>query len=95
MIWFFFSDKSPKNPDIHPLFITVDPKRDTPELIKEYCKEFHPKLLGLTGSVEKIAEACRSYRVYFSAGPADEDDDYIVSLIFTIIKKLLDNRFTK
>ncbi|XP_066958777.1 protein SCO1 homolog, mitochondrial [Macrobrachium rosenbergii] len=65
-------------PNIQPLFITVDPTRDSQEVIKEYLKEFHPKMLGMTGSVEKIAEACRAYRVYFSAGPRDDDDDYIV-----------------
>nr|XP_027223883.1 protein SCO1 homolog, mitochondrial-like isoform X1 [Penaeus vannamei] len=65
-------------PDVQPLFITVDPFRDTKELIKDYLKEFHPKMLGFTGSTEKIAEACRAYRVYFSAGPRDDDDDYIV-----------------
>lgn len=68
-------------PDVQPLFITVDPFRDTKELIKDYLKEFHPKMIGFTGSTEKIAEACRAYRVYFSAGPRDDDDDYIVSMI--------------
>ena len=73
------TDKMESAKPAQPLFITVDPHRDSKEAIKTYLKEFHPKFIGLTGTDEQISAACRAYRVYFSAGPRDDDDDYIVS----------------
>ena len=79
-----FADAEAKVPNIQPLFITVDPERDSTSLIKDYLSEFHPKMIGMTGTNEKIGEACRAYRVYFSAGPRDDDDDYIVSKFISV-----------
>lgn len=64
---------------ILPVFITCDPVRDTVEAVKTYCKDFHPSLIGLTGSYEDIKRTCKTYRVYFSTPPNTKPgDDYLV-----------------
>ncbi|KAH0154151.1 SCO1 protein [Aureobasidium sp. EXF-12298] len=48
------------------VFITCDPARDTPEVTKEYLKEFHEDMIGLTGDYEAVKATCKAFRVYFS-----------------------------
>jgi len=71
---------SPQNvPEMVPVFITCDPARDTPAVLKEYLKEFHPDLIGLTGTWEQIKSVCKAYRVYFSTPEGvKKGEDYLV-----------------
>ncbi len=57
---------------ITPLFITVDPERDTPELLGKYVKSFHPDIVGLSGTPEDIAAVTKAYRVYAKKVPDEE-----------------------
>lgn len=58
---------------VRPLFITIDPERDTPEAMAEYVDLFHPRMVGLTGSTEQVSKAAREYRVFYQKV---EDDDF-------------------
>ncbi|XP_029294529.1 protein SCO1 homolog, mitochondrial [Cottoperca gobio] len=80
-------DKIKSLPNLTPLLITIDPHRDTADAMAAYVKEFSPKLIGLTGTLPQIEQVSRAFRVYYSQGPKDEDDDYIVD--HTIIMYLV------
>ncbi|KAB2851702.1 MAG: SCO family protein [Hyphomicrobiaceae bacterium] len=56
----------PKGQKIVPILITVDPERDTPEQLAKYVGQFHPRLVGLTGSTEEVRQVAKAYRVYYN-----------------------------
>lgn len=75
---------------VQPIFITIDPARDTPEQLKGYAANFYPRLVALTGSAEAVARAAKAYRVYYArsketAGQADYLMDHS-SIIFLMDK---------
>lgn len=80
-------DKDTELLQILPIFISVDPARDTPDAIKKYLKDFNSKFVGLTGDKEAISKATKLFRVYYEAHEADEFDEYIVD--HTIITYLV------
>jgi cytochrome oxidase Cu insertion factor (SCO1/SenC/PrrC family) len=56
----------PSGEAVQPIFITVDPERDTSEHLKDYIPLFHPRFIGLTGDAAAIKEAARAYRAYYA-----------------------------
>lgn len=68
----------PKADAIQPVFITVDPQRDTPEVMKQYVGNFHPRLMGLTGTPDEIASVAKTYRVFFSRVENSAPDTYLM-----------------
>lgn len=66
---------------VHPLFITVDPERDTTAVMKDYVANFHPDLVGLSGSLEQIGATTKAYRVYVAKAEPEAGaaaDEYLV-----------------
>ena len=63
---------------IVPIFITVDPARDTPAVLKAFTAAFHPRMVGLTGSAEAIAAVAKAYAVYFKKGAVTPNGGYMM-----------------
>jgi len=75
-----FTENIEINQNIVPIFITVDPKRDSTDEIRDFLKNFNNKIVGLTGNVNQIDEILKQYRIYrkFSEDP-DSSDDYLIN----------------
>lgn len=63
---------------VQPLFITVDPERDTPARLADFVSSFHPRLIGLTGSLADIRKTAVAYRTFFAKNSASTPGDYSV-----------------
>lgn len=69
----------PAGDKVRPVFVTVDPARDTPPQLRLHAQNFHPRLVSLTGTDEQVARAARAYRVYYAkAKGSDEGDQYLM-----------------
>jgi protein SCO1/2 len=63
---------------IQPLFITIDPERDTQKVVGEFAAAFSPDIIGLTGTPEQIAAAAKAFRVFYAKGEAVAGGGYLV-----------------
>ena len=66
-----------KGISVRPVFISIDPERDTPEVVGEYAEIIHDRMLGLTGSLEQVKAASQAYKTYYKKQPGD-DEFYLV-----------------
>ncbi|QJB70801.1 SCO family protein [Parasphingorhabdus halotolerans] len=63
---------------IQPIFVTIDPERDQPEQIKQYVAAFHPRLMGLTGTAEEIADVAKKYLILYEKRQEDGASEYLM-----------------
>ena len=87
------SELGPKRDAVRPVFITVDPERDTPESLKAYVTSFDGPILALTGTAEQVAKAAKGYRVYYAKHP-EAGGDYSMDHSSVIYVMDPEGRFT-
>jgi len=63
---------------VTPLFITIDPERDGPEQMKQYVSAFHPRLIGLTGPVDAIADVAKKFLIIYGKQDVEGSSEYLV-----------------
>ena len=87
------SELGPKRDAVRPVFITVDPERDTPESLKAYVTSFDAPILALTGTADQVAKAAKGYRVYYAKHP-EAGGDYSMDHSSVIYVMDPEGRFT-
>ena len=75
-----FSDQEPElAAQVQPIFITIDPERDTPEVVDEFTHAFSDDVIGLTGTPEQVAAAAQAFRVYYERGETAPGGGYLMN----------------
>lgn len=64
--------------EVAPVFITIDPERDTPEVMADYAENMHPRMVGLTGSAEQIKSVAQSYKTYYRKQDGADPEFYLM-----------------
>ena len=59
--------------EVRPVFISIDPERDTPDVMADYADNMHPRMVALTGSAEQIKAAAQAYKAYYARGTGEEE----------------------
>lgn len=62
--------------EVRPVFISVDPERDTPEALSDWVSAFDPKMIALTGTPDEVRAAAQAYKVYYQAAPHEPGAEY-------------------
>ena len=63
---------------IQPIFVTIDPERDKPEQLKQYVSAFHPRLIGLTGTTEEIADVAKKFLIIYNRREVEGMSEYLM-----------------
>lgn len=74
----FEAEDAERAAQVQPIFISVDPARDTPQVLRAFVAHFHPRMVGLTGSDAEVADAARRYRIFYERGQPGTGGGYNV-----------------
>lgn len=64
--------------DVTPVFISIDPERDTPDVMAEFSSNLHPKMIGLTGSLEQVKVAAQAYKTFYRKQDGGDPEFYLM-----------------
>ena len=74
----FEQDDPARGANVQPIFVSVDPQRDTPQVLREFVANFHPRLVGLTGTPDELARMARAYGVYYERREGATPGSYLM-----------------